>query len=177
MTISSQTPEGDPNQCPVCGQECRLEPTRFSGDAPCPNCGHLLWFLDLPDAAIEKLRTILTQVLISKFGPVPIRDREVIWEADADDLNGWFERSLTASNLDEVLNRPQPKNVELIQTDDFHKLWPGLSLLICVLFTFAFWPKDQSPDHLLVGLMLLGSFAVLIIGYFHCRKTKKRAAS
>ena len=44
MNISSRTPEGDPNRCPVCGLELRLEPSRPPGDAPCPSCGCLLWF-------------------------------------------------------------------------------------------------------------------------------------
>lgn len=44
MQPASRTPEGEPNRCPVCGKEVRLEPSRPPGDAPCPNCGHLLWF-------------------------------------------------------------------------------------------------------------------------------------
>jgi hypothetical protein len=42
--ISSRTPEGVPNRCPLCGKELRIEPSRPTGDAPCPNCGQLLWF-------------------------------------------------------------------------------------------------------------------------------------
>jgi acyl carrier protein len=42
--ISSRTPEGEPNHCPVCGQKVQLEPSYPTGDAPCPNCGTLLWF-------------------------------------------------------------------------------------------------------------------------------------
>ena len=44
MPISSRTPEGTPNMCPVCGHEFRLEPSVPPGDAPCPACGALLWF-------------------------------------------------------------------------------------------------------------------------------------
>ena len=44
MIPASRTPEGEPNQCPICGHEVRLEPSRPPGDAPCPHCGHLLWF-------------------------------------------------------------------------------------------------------------------------------------
>lgn len=43
--ISSRTPEGSPNRCPVCGADARVEPSDPVGDAPCPQCGHLLWFL------------------------------------------------------------------------------------------------------------------------------------
>lgn len=46
MTISSRTPEGSPNHCPVCGNGVRIEPSLF-GEAPCPCCGHLLWFFVL----------------------------------------------------------------------------------------------------------------------------------
>lgn len=44
MTISTRTPEGEPNKCPVCGQRVCVEPSRPPGDAPCPTCGTLLWF-------------------------------------------------------------------------------------------------------------------------------------
>jgi hypothetical protein len=44
MNISSRTPEGDPNHCPFCGHDLRLEPSQPLGDAPCPSCGSLLWF-------------------------------------------------------------------------------------------------------------------------------------
>src|SRR6516162_4115265 len=44
MTISSRTPEGQPNECPICGNALRIEPSRPPGDAPCPFCGSLLWF-------------------------------------------------------------------------------------------------------------------------------------
>lgn len=45
MTISSRTPEGTPNRCPVCGQAVCLEPSQPFGNAPCPSCGSLLWFV------------------------------------------------------------------------------------------------------------------------------------
>ena len=44
MSISSHTPEGRPNCCPICRKSLRLEPSPPAGDAPCPNCGHLLWW-------------------------------------------------------------------------------------------------------------------------------------
>jgi hypothetical protein len=44
MTISSRTPEGEDNCCPVCAKESTLEPSRPPGDAPCPHCGTLLWY-------------------------------------------------------------------------------------------------------------------------------------
>jgi anti-sigma B factor antagonist len=44
MNISSRTPEGIPEHCPVCGQEVVCEPSDPPGDAPCSPCGHLVWF-------------------------------------------------------------------------------------------------------------------------------------
>ena len=44
LVVSSRTPEGEDNRCPVCGQALRLEPSRPPGDAPCPYCGVLVWF-------------------------------------------------------------------------------------------------------------------------------------
>ncbi|MHB1558571.1 MAG: STAS domain-containing protein [Isosphaeraceae bacterium] len=54
MVISSRTPEGRPNRCPVCGSEVAIEPSDPAADAPCPRCGHLLWFTreDLGDALV-----------------------------------------------------------------------------------------------------------------------------
>lgn len=50
MNISSRTPKGQPNLCPVCKSEVLIEPSHpvadvHYGDAPCPNCGTLLWFI------------------------------------------------------------------------------------------------------------------------------------
>lgn len=45
MPISSRTPEGRDQRCTVCGTFSRIEPSSPNDDAPCPACGHLLWFL------------------------------------------------------------------------------------------------------------------------------------
>jgi acyl carrier protein len=47
-TISSRTPEGTPNRCPLCGASVCIEPSSPPGDAPCPACGTLLWFVKRP---------------------------------------------------------------------------------------------------------------------------------
>jgi hypothetical protein len=44
MEPATRTPEGEPNRCPICGHALVIEPSRPPGDAPCPNCGCLLWF-------------------------------------------------------------------------------------------------------------------------------------
>lgn len=48
MNISSRTPEGTPNECPVCQKNLCIEPSSAFGDAPCPHCGTLLWFVKSP---------------------------------------------------------------------------------------------------------------------------------
>src|SRR5437763_1205290 len=53
MVISSRTPEGEPNRCPVCGQDVRVEPSGGPRDAPCPCCGQLLWFTPGPPASLS----------------------------------------------------------------------------------------------------------------------------
>lgn len=59
--ISSRTPEGDPNCCPVCSQALCLEPSTFpTRDAPCPHCSVLLNFSDpntvcIPFAGLDVL--------------------------------------------------------------------------------------------------------------------------
>lgn len=52
MTISSRTPEGAPNRCPVCHADVQIVPSQSIGDAPCPNCGSLLWFASFSDEGI-----------------------------------------------------------------------------------------------------------------------------
>ena len=47
MVISSRTPEGEQNRCPICGSDVCIEPSKPFGDATCPNCGNLLWFVAL----------------------------------------------------------------------------------------------------------------------------------
>jgi hypothetical protein len=57
MEIASRTPEGMPNRCPVCGNEVKIEPSMPVGDAPCPHCGTLLWFM-LTDDGIRMFRAL-----------------------------------------------------------------------------------------------------------------------
>lgn len=45
MSISSRTPGGEPAECPLCHELVVVEPSILIGDATCPNCGQLLWFL------------------------------------------------------------------------------------------------------------------------------------
>ena len=56
MVISSRTPEGPPNRCPVCGCYTNIEPSNPAGEAPCPQCGNLLWFASEDLAGIQVVK-------------------------------------------------------------------------------------------------------------------------
>lgn len=72
---SSRTPEGTPSRCPVCGNEVCIEPSTPSRDAPCPCCGHLLWF---PVGEIlESVETVQSQ-------PLPRQLPSHVGQPDAD---------------------------------------------------------------------------------------------
>jgi acyl carrier protein len=57
MPIASRTPEGWPNRCPVCGADIRIDPSQPAGDAPCPQCGQLIWFD--PDDSRQRLLELI----------------------------------------------------------------------------------------------------------------------
>ena len=62
MQPSSRTPEGDHNACRICGHAVRIEPSTPPGDAPCPHCGALLWFLgDATDSMDARRAALLWQ--------------------------------------------------------------------------------------------------------------------
>ncbi len=68
MVISSRTPEGHPNHCPMCGSDLRIEPSDPPGDAPCPHCGHLLWF-DLEDIGeVQVIRPTENRLEVESLG-------------------------------------------------------------------------------------------------------------
>jgi len=62
MVISSRTPEGQPNRCPVCGSHDRVEPSDPAGEAPCPRCGHLLWFTREEIGQIQVIRPTVSRL-------------------------------------------------------------------------------------------------------------------
>ena len=70
MVISSRTPEGQHNRCHVCGSEVKIEPSDPAGEAPCPRCGHLLWFTweDLGDIEVIKpIEHVLRSESLDRF--------------------------------------------------------------------------------------------------------------
>jgi acyl carrier protein len=73
-TISSRTPDGVPNHCPICGAFICIEPSHPQGDAPCPNCGTLLWFFNTSagmrfheSKAVAPLRDRIFQLICEKL--------------------------------------------------------------------------------------------------------------
>ena len=74
---ASRTPEGAPNHCPLCGSIVRIEPSQPSGDATCPICGHLLWFVASADVVRfwdradypERLRRWIEMLYQTEEGP------------------------------------------------------------------------------------------------------------
>ncbi len=75
MSISSRTPEGQPNRCPFCGNEVCMEPSLPFGDAPCPHCGQLLMFDRLHDVTYwyqrppgGDVRERMLEILAQNFG-------------------------------------------------------------------------------------------------------------
>lgn len=76
--VSSRTPEGEPSVCPVCAGVVSIEPSSATGDAPCPQCGTLLWFIGSRESLrfyeldrVERLRDRLYQALAVNWG-IPI---------------------------------------------------------------------------------------------------------
>jgi acyl carrier protein len=80
-TLSSRTPEGIPNRCPVCRAEVYIEPSQLAGDAPCPGCGTLLWFVDTSSGTVfyeaeavapirEKVYAVINRILGVKRRPL-----------------------------------------------------------------------------------------------------------
>jgi acyl carrier protein len=72
--ISSRTPEGDPQHCPICDTLFCLEPSLALGDAPCPSCGTLLWFFPTlagmrfyESKAVAPLREKILQAMCEKL--------------------------------------------------------------------------------------------------------------
>src|SRR5262245_26887528 len=59
MMPATRTPEGYSGRCSVCGSEFTLEPSVPPGDAPCPNCGCLVWF------ELEKSKPVVPRELLA----------------------------------------------------------------------------------------------------------------
>jgi acyl carrier protein len=116
-TISSRTPEGRPNHCPICDTFINLEPSEPSGDAPCPNCGCLLWFhkasSDIRYYDREAIRPLRERLLEAIGDHLGINKDEVTDSTSFQRTEDPFSKELGADSLDMV---------ELIMEleEDFH---------------------------------------------------------
>lgn len=103
--VSSRTPEGYPGRCPVCGHDCRLDPSSPLQDGPCPACGHLLLF-GPADLAVtpDGVRDVLLRIGEARFGRPP---KEARWAlggvASRADLQAMIDRLMDASSWAEVM--------------------------------------------------------------------------
>jgi DNA-directed RNA polymerase subunit RPC12/RpoP len=103
--ISSRTPEGDPNQCPICGHRVRLEPSIETRDAPCPNCGHLLWFgiAATDDQKTVSMRLLVLRIGFKRFGPPDRTVRDRLYRVPCAELDRVADRVLKAKDWDEFV--------------------------------------------------------------------------
>jgi hypothetical protein len=104
MVVSSRTPEGSPNRCPICGHDLRLEPSWPTRDGPCPACGHLLWFGEESKPVPKEGQSLLLRLGSQRLGP-PKREIRSAIEAvtSREELEDLLERLLTASSWDDLL--------------------------------------------------------------------------
>lgn len=58
LQISSNTPEGQPSECPVCRKKVWIAPSQATRDATCPHCGSLLWFDASADDVEDPVRRL-----------------------------------------------------------------------------------------------------------------------
>ena len=95
--ISSRTPEGQPNHCPVCNADVCLEPSPLFADATCPKCGSLLWFLHVNSeyrvferASTNHIRDRVIRVIGRQLGVDPAKissDTSFVNDLGADSLD------------------------------------------------------------------------------------------
>jgi len=100
--ISSRTPEGSDNRCPICAAAVRIEPSQPTSDAPCPHCGSLLWFYVGRDAVR----------LYDAHAIAPVRER--LRAIIAEQLNVDIERVQDIAGFVKDLGTDSLEDVELI---------------------------------------------------------------
>ncbi|MBA4018906.1 MAG: hypothetical protein C0483_17195 [Pirellula sp.] len=108
MQISSRTPDGERNTCPICGMEVWMTPSLDTRDATCPHCGCLLWFDEVPvvtDGTIEQLqlRDKVFGRALQKFGWPITTSATFVCRVPRDDGSRWLEAVETAENWDEFV--------------------------------------------------------------------------
>src|SRR5262245_47047213 len=108
MTISSRTPEGEPNHCPVCGKDLFIEPSLDTRDAPCPHCGHLLWFRRTAHGPVSphmlaQMAERILQIGTDRLGPpTPAVRESVLLLRDATQLEAVLKRATEVYSWEEL---------------------------------------------------------------------------
>jgi hypothetical protein len=103
VTISSRTPEGDPNRCVICGYDCRLEPSWPAREAPCPRCGHLLWFPAESSSVAVDLDAAVLKIIEARFGLLsPELRSSVMARIQRADRKQVLRRAVVASRLEDL---------------------------------------------------------------------------
>ncbi len=114
MTISSRTPEGQPNHCPVCSAHVCIDPSPLFGDATCPRCGSLLWFLNVESrcqvferSQSRSLRDRVIAIVAEQLGVTP--DKVTEQTVLINDLGGdSLDTVELILELEEELGRNEP---------------------------------------------------------------------
>lgn len=105
VIISSRTPEGTPNYCPLCHNEIKIEPSRPTLDGTCPHCGHLLWFD--PGGSADRRQQLIDNVLqiaTARFGPPSCEMRAAIESVvEIERLKQTLELSLRCDNWSQLV--------------------------------------------------------------------------
>jgi acyl carrier protein len=101
MSISSRTPEGESNRCPICNNRVIVEPSQPTGDAPCPRCGHLLWqfrrYYSEQLGVRPELVTADTPLLANDLGADSLDTVELIMELEEE-----FELSIADDTAEQI---------------------------------------------------------------------------
>lgn len=128
MTISSRTPEGDPNACLICGNQFRLEKSIVGNDAPCPHCGCLLFFDSSDDGdgdsdlTREFLRTLQppSQATINRLDSDFLEQRHAIVLGMHGTRNVVGLTDLDLITIDEIKEHVSPSILVIQITHDFY---------------------------------------------------------
>jgi hypothetical protein len=159
--ISSRTPEGDPNKCPVCGNEVCVEPSLWFGDAPCPSCGHLLWFF----------RTRRETYFIEHVAASLLRDRVAA-------MASRHPGNRQSTPRDKTPAIGQSRSLAMIPSADQASLGLGIALLgMLALACLTIWHGYLNADTALFGNVasLAACFVGGVVWFMHWTEHRRRS--
>ena len=107
MVIASRTPEGSPNRCPVCNNEVKIDPSKPTLDAPCPHCGHLLWFTADKLTVRQVMVQSVLRIITARFGePLPAVRKAIEAVVEPEQLKKILDRAASARRQEEIFSNP-----------------------------------------------------------------------